>query len=91
MAIIAPSVLPVFATLKTTIIPSKALPDSGSSVAPVGMEVSDPLLGSVEPDLVRLVRLVPGPVVLAPGTEGVGGGGLDRGALHPLQLGPHHC
>ena len=52
MAIIAATVLPVFATLKTTIIPSKTLPDSGSSVAPVRMEVSDPLLGSVEPDLV---------------------------------------
>lgn len=60
-------------------------PDSGSSVAPVRMEVSNPLLGAVEPDLVGLVGLVPGPVVLAPGTQGVGSRGLDSRALHPLE------
>ena len=57
------------------------------------MEVSNPLLGPVESDLVRLVCLVPGPVVLTACGQGVGTG-LQGGAraLHPLQhCGPHGC
>ena len=48
------------------------------------MEVSNPLLGPVEPHLVGLVCLVPGPVVLTAGGEGVGPG-RATGDLHPLQ------
>jgi hypothetical protein len=38
-------------------------------VGPVGMEVGNPLLGTVQPHLVRFVVLVPGPVVLAPRSQ----------------------
>ena len=48
------------------------------------MEVSNPLLGPVEPHLVGLVCLVPGPVVLTAGGQGVGAG-LATWARHPLQ------
>ena len=47
-------------------------PNPGGSVRPVGMEVGDPLLGPVQPNLVALVILVPRPVVLAAGQQGVG-------------------
>ena len=40
-------------------------PHPRRSIRPVGMEVGDALLGPVQPHLVRLVVLVPGPVVLA--------------------------
>merc|ERR1719153_147891 len=39
------------------------------AIRPVGMKVSDSLLGTIETHLVGLVVLVPGPVVLAAGAE----------------------